>query len=285
MKSLWMLSASFFFALMATFVKLGGLELGTLELIFYRSCFGFTMISLWGIASHKSFKTPVPLVHFRRAFFGTLTMILWFYAITLLPLATATSLTYASPLFVGAFTLAQTVRDKNPIPWLLLGILCMGFAGVIVVLDPSFGNVGFVSALAGASSGFFSAIAVWEVHALRMAKEPGWRIVFYLTMMGTITGFIGTFIERGGFTPLAFSTLLTILCICVCATMAQLLMSQAWGSKNVILTGTLQFSTIIFTVFFGLIFFNEAITTRASIGIALIIAAGILSSLVTRRMK
>lgn len=44
MRSFWMLGASFFFALMAAFVKMGASHFSFFELVGYRSLFGVILI-------------------------------------------------------------------------------------------------------------------------------------------------------------------------------------------------------------------------------------------------
>ena len=58
MKSLWMLSASFFFSLMAVFVKMGAEDFGTFELIFYRSLAGVILLYSFIRARGYTIRTP-----------------------------------------------------------------------------------------------------------------------------------------------------------------------------------------------------------------------------------
>ena len=74
MKSLWMLSASFFFSLMAVFVKMAGDDFGSFELIFYRSLAGVVLI--YGFVRLKGYTivTPPLCGHFKRRFIGPVSL-------------------------------------------------------------------------------------------------------------------------------------------------------------------------------------------------------------------
>ena len=62
-------------------------------------------------------------------------MFLWFTALTLLPLAEATSLSFTAPLFAtvgAAIFLAEDVRLQR---WLAV---VLGFVGTLIILRPGF---------------------------------------------------------------------------------------------------------------------------------------------------
>ena len=64
MRSFWMLGASFFFALMAAFVKMGASHFSFFELVGYRSLFGVILIGGWIFATHRTIRTPYIFGHF-----------------------------------------------------------------------------------------------------------------------------------------------------------------------------------------------------------------------------
>ena len=68
MRSFWMLGASFFFALMAAFVKMGASHFSFFELVGYRSLFGVILIGGWIFATQRTIRTPYIFGHFKRSF-------------------------------------------------------------------------------------------------------------------------------------------------------------------------------------------------------------------------
>ena len=73
------------FSFMAAFVKLTSDQLGTLELVFYRSIFGVLSIGFFVWKSGLSVKTPYLGGHIKRSVLGTLSVALWFYTLGKLP--------------------------------------------------------------------------------------------------------------------------------------------------------------------------------------------------------
>ena len=60
---------------------------------------------------------------------------------------------------------------------------------------------------------------------------------------------------------------------------------MAFGQGNLLLTSCLQFSAIVFAEVMGIIFFHDPISPMTSIGIFVIIVAGVSASLLTKKMK
>ena len=104
MTSSWMLVAGFFFAAMGVFVKLGSAQFGAAELAFYRSLVTFVVIL--GIVGPRrgTVRTPTSACTCMRAVVGAISLVGYFHAISKLPLATAQTLNYTSPLFLAIAT-------------------------------------------------------------------------------------------------------------------------------------------------------------------------------------
>jgi len=105
MQALWILAAGLCFALMAVFVKVGARYFSMAELVLYRSLISaFVMMAAMrhrGVA----FRTTQLGMHARRGVLGFVAMMMFFYTMTQLPLATAVTLNYTSPLYMAVFAL------------------------------------------------------------------------------------------------------------------------------------------------------------------------------------
>src|SRR5688500_12528517 len=107
MTSSWMIVAGFMFAAMGVFVKLGADTFGAAEMALYRSLFSlFFVVGI--VAMHRdrtvTLRTEHAAAHLVRGLVGSISLIGYFYAITRLPLATAQTLNYTSPLFLAIAT-------------------------------------------------------------------------------------------------------------------------------------------------------------------------------------
>ena len=98
MQALWMVLASFWFALMAVGIKYASNSFSTFELVFYRGLVSIVFMGIVVRASGSSLRTPVPLMHVWRSTIGVTSLGAWFYAIAHLPLATAMTHANRAPL-------------------------------------------------------------------------------------------------------------------------------------------------------------------------------------------
>ncbi len=107
-----MLIAALGFAMMGALVKIGAQKFSAAELVFYRSVFGLAAIWLYILVARLPIGTPHLGKHVSRSLLGFGALVLFFYAIAKLPLATAITLNYTSPLFLAALT--PFMLDEKP---------------------------------------------------------------------------------------------------------------------------------------------------------------------------
>ena len=282
-KSFWMLLASLLFAMMAAFARMGASDFSSLELVFYRSLFGVIVIWAWVAYQGQTVKTPLMRAHLMRSFLGTFALTIWFYAIARLPLGTAMTLNYTSPLYMALIVILLAVRHGETFSRASAATVVLGFLGVTLVLKPELQPGQLQPALIGLTSGFFAALAYFQVRELTRMQEPEWRIVFYFTLFGTAWGLSGHLLLTGSMTPITHENIPALIGMAVTATGAQLAMTRAWGSDNTLLTAVFQYSAIVFAACFGTWFFDEPIELMSALGIALIIIAGVWAALISRK--
>lgn len=285
MQSVWMLISSFFFSLMAAFTKLGATDFGTFELVFYRQIVGCGLIFIWVIATHRTVVTHLVPSHLKRSLLGTLALLIWVYALGRLPLGTAMTLNYTSPLFMAAIVSYLAVRAGEALEKKLIACVIFGFFGITLILRPDVGASDLMPSLIGATSGFFAALAQFQVRQLAKMREPAWRIVFYFTLTGTVAGVIGHFLWEGPLTAITLDNVWALAGMAISGVIAQLAMTRAWSGGNVLVTSCFQFSAIIFASLIGWISFDEPISFLTGTGIGVIIIAGVTATLETRKKK
>lgn len=267
-----MLVAGLLFAGMGVLVKLGATHFSSNELVFYRSFFGLLVVAAMLRRNSTSLVTPHWRGHLWRGLSGTVAMMLFFYCITTLPLATAITLNYTSSLFLTALTLI-VFKDRFHLP--LTASLTLGFVGVVLLLHPTLEREQFISGLLGLSSGFLAGIALLNVRELGKQGEPAVRIVFYFNLVATL--FSGLWMAQGEIHAVTLRDLPLLLALGTSATLAQLAMTRAYRVGQTQVVSTLSYSTIVFSALFGLLFWQELLNASAWLGIALIIASGVLS--------
>jgi len=251
--------------------------------VFYRSLIG--VVVLYGFVRWRgaTLATPVARTHLTRGVVGVAALSLWFYATGALPLGTAMTLNYTSPIFLAALAVGATLRGGEQVNWRLVAAILAGFIGVVLLLQPSYSNDQTLAAAAGVISGVLSAVAYWYVRTLGRLGEPEWRTVFYFALSGTLLGFAGTAIT--GFSPHDATGVALLVGVGVTATLAQLAMTRAYAHGHTLVVANLQFVAVIAASLIGIAAFGDHIPLIGWIGIAIIVTSGVTSTVLITRQK
>ena len=277
MQSFWMIAASFFFACMGVCVKLAAESFSAAEIVFYRSAISLVMVFALMRFRRILIATAHWRVQFQRSGSGFISLLMYFYAISMLPLATAVTLAYTSPLFLavylGWFGKARLHRG-------MFGALVLGFVGVALLLRPTLDADQWLGGLIGLACGMTAGVAYYNVKELGERGEVEERTVFYFSLFSTVaSGMWMVLCEchsidlRGG---------LLLLGVGSFGTLAQLAMTRAYKRGKTLVSASLAYSTVIFASLFGMLFWQEALSPGAWSGIALIVASGLASTWFSR---
>ncbi len=271
-----MLAATLLFTIMGVCVKQASTRYGAGEIVLYRSLLG--LVAIAGIMrwQHIPLRSPVPAMHFWRSAVGTVALCMWFYSIGGLPLATAITLNYLSPVWIALFMIGGSVLlggARAPDTRLVAAVLA-GFAGVVMVLRPTLEQDQLWHGLIGLMSGVLAAVAYMQITALGRAGEPSTRVVLYFSLAGIVAGGALTALDGGPHTHTAQGAAL-LLAIGVLATLAQWLMTLAYAAGTTLSVASLQYLGIVFSVLFGIWLFDDPLNAMSLVGMVLIVAAGI----------
>lgn len=276
MKSSWMLVAAALFALMGVLVKHASAHFSSGELVFYRSAFGLLAIGGVIVVRHRCLLAPLATPHFKAHFWrglsGFAALVLFFYAIARLPLATAVTLNYTAPLFLAALS-AWWLKEKHGRG--LVAAVLLGFVGIVMLLRPQLADQAWLPALAGLVSGMLAAVAYVNVKQLGKLGEPEWRVVFYFTLLATLGG--GAWMALAGFHRPQAEDWPWLIGIGVTATVAQLALTRAYHRGRTLTVGALAYTTVGFSAVYGVILFGEHLPVLAWAGMAVVALAGILA--------
>jgi drug/metabolite transporter (DMT)-like permease len=275
-----MLVAALGFAVMGALVKVGSAKFSSAELVFYRSIFGLMAIYVYIFAKKLPLATPVIGKQILRALVGFASLVLFFYAIAHLPLATAVTLNYTSALFL-ALLMPLMLHEKPKS--ILYAMILLGFVGVVLLLKPSFAKQDLAAGAVGLLSGFGAAFAYAHVKQLGNLGEPDWRTVFYFTLISTFAS--GFWMLLQTYTSISLQDMPTLLGLGVSATIAQLAMTRAYRTGITLTVASLAYTTVIFASLFGVLFWQETLSYSEYMAIGIIIFSGIVSANATNRAK
>lgn len=269
MQSLWMIAASFLFACMGVCVKLVAQTHSAVEITFYRSFISlilmFALIRLRGV----SLKTPHWRWQITRGAVGFSALFGYFYAITLLPLATAVTLNYTSAIFLALYLALAGMHLRKG----MLGALAIGLLGVGMLLKPTFHADQLLGGLIGLGSGVLAGMAYFSVRQLGALGESETRTVFYFSLVSSICA--GAWLLFSDIHTVDLHSGLLLLGVASFATVAQLAMTRAYSRGKTLMSAALAYSTVIFSSLFGMWFWGELMTASGWFAIGLIILSGI----------
>jgi drug/metabolite transporter (DMT)-like permease len=260
-------------AIMFALIKKLGREYPVGQIVFVRSFFALLPV-LWlvhHLGGWRVLRTERPGAHLRRSVSGLCSLFLSFMAVGMLPLATATALGYAAPLFITLFAiplLGENVRIDR------LGVVVIGFVGVLVVAHPDARGIsaGALVALAGAVA---TALALISIRKMR-DTESSVAIVFYFTLSGTIVG-AATLPFTAVWPSLA--DLPVLLAIGVLGGIAQILLTKAYQMAPASVVAPFEYATFVFAFGLGLIVWGEFPGPIELIGITVVIFSNLLLAL------
>jgi S-adenosylmethionine uptake transporter len=280
-----MVVASFFFASMAVGIKFASHSFGTFELVFYRGIVSVIFMAVVVRARGASLRTPVPMMHVTRSAIGVVSLGSWFYAIAHLPLATAMTLNYMSGVWVAAFIVGGALlygQSEKQGP--LLGTVLMGFAGVVLTLRPTIDHDQLFAGVVGLLSGMGAALAYMQVTALGKVGEPEERTVFYFSVGTAIVGALGMlFTDITPWATLRWQDAAWVVPIGVLASLGQWCMTRAYSHGATLVVASMQYSGIVFASIFSLTLFGDHIAPMGWLGIAVIVASGMLATVLRAR--
>ncbi|MCK6389649.1 MAG: DMT family transporter [Azonexus sp.] len=269
MQSLWMIAASFLFACMGVCVKFAAQTHSAVEITFWRSF--IALILMYGLVRWR--RVPLATPHWRwqvtRGAVGFSALFAYFYAITLLPLATAVTLNYTSAIFLAIYLALAGWRLRKG----MLGALAVGLVGVVILLKPTLHAEQLMGGLIGLGSGVLAGMAYFSVRELGARGEPETRTVFYFSLVATVCSAV--WLAFSEFHPVDRQSGLILFGVAAFATLAQLAMTRAYSRGKTLMSAALAYSTVIFSSLFGMLFWGEVLAGTAWLAIGLIILSGI----------
>ena len=176
-----MLGAMILFSTMGVFIKLSSSQLHPLEVVFFRNFLALFFLTPWIFHQRATvFKSNRKKLYTLRAVFNVVGMAAGFTALTLIPLAEATALSFTAPLFatLGAvLILGEIVRQRRIIA------IFFGFVGMLIILRPGIEAVS-PGALLAIANAITIAITVLIVKKLTTTEKPI-TIVVYMALLQT----------------------------------------------------------------------------------------------------
>lgn len=268
---IFMALAVFFFSLTHFSVKVLS-HLPFYELVFCRAIISFSMclwslkkqnVSPWG--NNKKLLVG-------RGVAGTIALLCYFYTLQVMPLASAVTIQYLSPILtvlISAWLLKENASGKQWVFFLL------AFIGVMLVKGFDY-RVSVVGLILGVLAAIGSAIAYNFVRMLRTTEHP-LVIVFYFPLI--TLPLVGPFAIKDWVWPQGWDWLF-VLAVGVFTQLAQVNMTKAFQLEKAANISIINYLGLVLALSYGFFFFNETFSLGSLLGMGLIFIAVLLSTLV-----
>ena len=271
-----MFFATIFFMVVKIFVKMLP-HIPPMEIVFFRCLISFLITYyLLKRKGHNILGTNRSLL-MMRGIFGTIGLYCYFVILQEIPLATASTLIYFTPLFtslVGVFLLREKM---SIIQWVLLLI---AFSGIILIQGFD-SRVNIFYLLIGLGGSLCAAFAYSIIRYLR-DKEHSLVLMIYFPMIAfPIGGLISIF---NWVQPNLIDLSLLIL-IGVFTQFAQYFMTKAFQSEKVSKVSIVSYSELVFVLLIGNIFFDEKFEFLVYLGMILVTFGVVFNILLARNDK
>ncbi len=271
---IWVTVAMALFAGLAVFARVAmNSGLHPFVVVFLRNLFAVAMLlPLLTWRGAGLLQSPqIGLYGFRVAI-SFLSMLAWFYAISLIPIGEVMAIGFLAPLFgtLGAiFLLGEKVRMRR---W---GALLIGFAGAMIILRPGGAPLG-LGQICAVLSAVLTGVTAVLIKQLTSRDDPD-KIVFLTNLMLMPLSLVPALFVWSWPT---LAMLPPLLGMGVCAVVGHVALVRGYAATDASLAQTFEFSRLPFTVAIAYVAFGETIDIWTWIGALIIFASAVY---ITRR--
>lgn len=212
-----------------------------------------------------------------RGVAGSIALILSFATLQAIPLASAVTLMFLSPVFTAILGIWVVKERVKWIQWLFFAV-CLGGILIIRGFDE---RVSLFWAIMGIGAAFFSGIAYNMIRKLRQTEHP-LVIVFYFPLVSlpiTLFYFLFEWV-----TPVGHEWLVLIL-VGVLTQIAQYFLTKAYQSEELNQAAGVQYMGILYALGLGWVLFDETFNLMTYLGMSLVLAGVILNVVYKHRIR
>ncbi|MDP1909418.1 MAG: DMT family transporter [Hyphomicrobium sp.] len=270
------LAAGVSFTLMGALVRHVSPRVPLGEIVFFRSFIAILPLLVmlaWRNELILAVRTKNPLAHLSRSVSGILAMFLTFAALWYLPLAEATAIGFATPLFnvaLAAFFLGEKVRI-----WRWSAVL-IGLLGVLVMLSPYIGQQDYdrddaIGALIALAAALVISVAMTQVRYFSRTETTA-SLVFYFSLSCAVGGLLT--IPLGWIWP-SNGDWMALIALGVFGGFGQILITESYRYAPASVLAPFAYFTMVWSVIIGYLAFSELPKQEVFVGAAIVIAAGL----------
>lgn len=259
-------------AVMFALVKLAAAAgVHVVESLFWRQMTGLPVVILWlwWMGSLSDIRTGRPVAHALRMFLGISAMMLNFLAMTLLPMADASAIGFAVPIFA---TILAALLLKEPTGRYRWSAILLGFAGILLVVQPGHNGILLIGGTVAIAGAVVTAGVTIQLRRLTRT-EPTGAIVFWFSLSSLIPLGIAMLFVGQAHDGVAIAY---IAGLSLAGAVAQILLTASLRHAPVAAALTMDYTAILWSTLLGFFIFGDIPGLSVFIGTPIIIVAGII---------
>jgi drug/metabolite transporter (DMT)-like permease len=265
-----MMIGLFLFSIMEVLIKWMVGDYPVHQLVFFRASFGLIpcLVMVWQAGGVSALKTRRPREHFLRGLVGLSAMWLVFRAYETMKLADVSAILFAAPLFLTALAGPALGESVGPRRW---SAVLVGFVGVLLIVKP--GSTALQPAAVGVLAGaFLFAIAMILMRRLGTTESPG-AITFFFSIFAMAASIV--MIAMFGWVTPTPRDFIVLAMIGLIGGTAQLFVTQSLRLGEAAVVSPLRYSSIIWVVAFGYVFWGELPDMMVVSGVVIVICSSL----------
>ena len=271
--AVWMLGAIASFSTMAVAGREVSFALDTFEIMLFRSAVGVIIVAFAAIAfgTWRQISREQFSLHFFRNIMHFIGQNLWFYAVTVIPLAQVFALEFTSPICVillSPLILGERITLVRAVAAL------MGFLGVLVVTRPDMAGVNVGVTMAASSAIFFAFTIIFTKRLTRTQSIT--CILFYLTVLQLGFGLVTAGYDGDIALPNT-ETLPWLVLIGVAGLLAHFCITNALATAPATVVVPIDFVRLPVIAIIGMLVYGEALDLWVLLGAGIIFAGNYLN--------
>lgn len=250
----------------------------TFQLMFYRSIVALVVMAIVISVSRQGWRQVRSQrlgLHAARNAVHFMGQFSWFHALTLIPLAQLFAIEFTAPIWVAL--LAPLLLSER-MSWLRAAAICVGFTGVLIIVQPGVApfSLGHALALSAAINFALSMIATRKL----MATDTVVAFLFHMAWMqlpiAAVLAAPFLVLPNG-------ETAVWLLILGAAALIAHFALAKAFAAAEAIVVAPMDFLRLPLIALIGALAYGEEVTIAVAVGGAVVLSANVLNLLAERQ--
>lgn len=240
------------------------------QIIFLRNLIAVPLIAsvVLALRGTSALRTAHVRVHALRGLLMLLGAYLYFSSLRFLPLAEATALVFAAPIFITALSV-PLLRER--VGWRRWGAVLLGFCGVLIVVQPGGSTFQLASLL---PIGAALTYALFMISARWIGPAEGlWTMMLYVVLFPLI---YAAPLALWVWVPVWAEDIWLFVAIAICGSLGITLIGQAFRLAPAAVVAPFDYTSIAWAAMFGWLIWGDVPMVWTIVGALVIVASGII---------